>query len=265
MIKAALYRKSFSVTAVIILAAMAAIPSLAQANAYAWGSGTRGYVAVDADCIAVGSSTPCAKKALGFGTQSVGCTDALGGCSAWSSGLGGPFWTASVGCGGAGGGASVVKRGGGNQGMSSDFTRLTVTGSRSGSTMSLGGSCEYSVSNFREVAVVRYTGDPNAFNSQQVKNVADMIAKGLISPGDVLFQATNSQIPEGAFAFSGINVTGLSDDQILVLGDAHATSTTVPMTTPLAALALAVVLLTSGLWVVRRYAGPHPSARTLVG
>jgi hypothetical protein len=65
----------------------------------------------------------------------------------------------------------------------------------------------------QEVAVIRYSGDPYAFDGVEAAGVADLVSLGLIGADDVLAVATYTAY--GNFQLDA-DVTGLSDDEILI-------------------------------------------------
>ncbi len=246
--------KSLPATLALALLSVAvaqfALPNRARADWSAWGSGTLGYCWVAADCIAAGSTTPCDRRCFGLGTCERFCSDAVSACFANAFASGGPFWSVTGHGRAVGGGDYKIAN---PRTVDTDSSSISATGERtSATTFRVHGTSYSQGSGFRELAVLRFTGDPSVFNEAAVSSVDDMIARGFISSGDVLLRKGYGEIPS-SFDFTGINVAGLSDDQILVWAAGHGvTPTTVTATSKKVVLALGVVVLVVGAVYTRR-------------
>lgn len=67
----------------------------------------------------------------------------------------------------------------------------------------------------QEVAVIRFAGDPTAFDGVEATGVADLVSLGLIGTDDVLAVATYTA--NGTFQLDA-DVTGIPDGEILIFG-----------------------------------------------
>lgn len=106
-----------------------------------------------------------------------------------------------------------------------------------------------------EVAVIRYSGDPTAFDGVAAGSVHDLVDLGLIAPGDILYEVGFDAYAEFQFE---VDVTGLDDDEIVIFGTVAGPippCQDVPATTGVAAMLLLLILLGSSayyLWGGRR-------------
>jgi hypothetical protein len=208
-----------------IAGGQALLPCLATADCSAKASATWSYCRAAADCIAAGSSKPCVKRDFSTILSSICfCSDpSVPPCVATASSSGNVAGIWALTCTG-------TAIGGGDWGYLrplsvSDSADISVVGDRpTSTTFHISGSSSAENADFREIAVFRYTGDPNDFNGADVTSVQDLINQGFITSNDVLFQKTNDEIPSGIdFTF---NVSAsIPDSEIVVSATAHGETT----------------------------------------
>ena len=105
-----------------------------------------------------------------------------------------------------------------------------------------------------EVAVFRFSGDPNVFDGVEAMGVQDLVDLGLIASADVLAVASHTAEHDLDFEMD-VDVTGLADEEIVIFGAAAGPippGPDVPATAPIAVIGLVLALCGIGSWAVWR-------------
>lgn len=172
-----------------------------------------------------------------------------GNCKAYAKAEGGIAWRVHGEGLGVGGGtfktapyASIEARG---ERVSPSLFVVTGTSSRLDSAM-------------LELAVFRFSGDPNDFDGVNIRNISDLLIGGYISNSDILLYKLDDEISP-AFAYD-IDVTGIPDSQIVVFSSGHGESDVtgggsvgMPVFTDWGFIALILLLITMGtIWIIRK-------------
>ena len=235
------------------VAALLMQPSSARADWQSWASILGASAWATSDCVPAGGTAICVDQDFGAATANANCLEvfpappAVAACRAVAFASAVAAARTAVGGGGARGGGSW-----GSVGLASayqDSVDIAIDGDRtSSSTFRLSGSCFALNNQFREIAVFRYQGNLVDLHAAHPRSLAEVISQGFISGSDVLLHKTNDDIP-GSFDYTGIDVTGIPDGQILVWAAAH--GETVPAV-PLASVVIYVLpLALLGIGILR--------------
>ena len=101
-----------------------------------------------------------------------------------------------------------------------------------------------------EVALIRYSGDPLAFEGLLVSNVDQLVTLGLIQASDILFFADTADFTTPS-QFD-VDVTGIPDDELVLFAIGEGISIPTPAASHFSQVAMLTLLLAAGAWILVR-------------